>query len=161
MPAETKKDHTMKNIILTFSVASVLATGGAHAQNVGIGEPNPNAKLDIRGNGTSSSSSSLNVSDANSNAILTVRDDQKVGIGNSTPDASAVLDIQASNAGILIPRLTDNQMNAVANPAAGLLVYNSDQNKFFFFNGSQWIPLGTGGNNNASDPTLIYTTDGF
>lgn len=152
----------MKNIFLAFPVACILSAGVARAQNVGIGEPNPNARLDVKGNGTTSATSSLNVTDAGSQPVLTVRDDQKVGIRNSNPDASAVLDIQASNAGILIPRLTDGQMNAVINPAAGLLVYNSDQNTFFFFNGSQWIPLGTGSNNNNSgDPTLIYTTDGF
>ena len=50
-----------------------------------------------------------------------------VGIGTSTPDASAALDVRSSTGGVLVPRLTQAQRLAIAGPATGLLVYQTDQ----------------------------------
>jgi len=47
----------------------------------------------------------------------------QVGINNETPDASAALDITSTTAGILIPRMTQSQRDAVSSPATGLMVY--------------------------------------
>ena len=41
----------------------------------------------------------------------------------SSPNSSAMLDVQSSNKGLLVPRLTWTQMTAIVNPASGLLVY--------------------------------------
>lgn len=50
---------------------------------------------------------------------------QGVTIGSpNPPDPSAVLDVQSTQSGLLIPRMTDVQRNAIANPAEGLQVYN-------------------------------------
>lgn len=46
------------------------------------------------------------------------------GIGTETPNPSAVLDVVNDAAGILIPRMTSIQKNAIAAPAPGLLVYD-------------------------------------
>lgn len=133
------------------------------AQNVGIGQPNPSSRLEIRGNGISNATSALNVTDNNGNTILYAADDQRVGLRTTMPDASAVLDITATDAGILIPRLTDGQMNGIALPATGLLIYNSTQNRFFYYDGVQWVDLVGSGNqgSGSGDPTLLYTIDGF
>ncbi|MEO7312810.1 MAG: hypothetical protein ABIX01_20670 [Chitinophagaceae bacterium] len=48
---------------------------------------------------------------------------QAIGIGTSTPAASAALDVTSTNKGLLLPRLTDT--SAVASPTAGLLIYNN------------------------------------
>lgn len=54
---------------------------------------------------------------------------QGVNIGSNTnPDPSAILEISGTNGGLLIPRLTTLQRNAIANPAAGLHIYNLDDN---------------------------------
>ena len=52
---------------------------------------------------------------------------QGVGINETgtAPDASAGLDVSFNNRGFLPPRLTTNQRDAIANPAAGLMVYNT------------------------------------
>ena len=65
---------------------------------------------------------------------------QNVGISvdGSTPDNSAMLDIKSTIHGILIPRLSDAQRNAILSPATGLLIYNTTTNKFNFYNGSGW-----------------------
>ncbi len=62
-----------------------------------------------------------------------------VGIGTNTPDASAVLDLQATDKGILIPR-TDT--NLVIAPAVGLLIYETGDNTFYYFDGSFWRAFG-------------------
>lgn len=64
-----------------------------------------------------------------------------VGIGTTTPDPSAVLDVFATDKGFLPPRLTTAQRNAIANPAEGLQIYNSTDSIMEFWNGSCWIPF--------------------
>ena len=67
---------------------------------------------------------------------------ENVGIGTTTPDASAVLDIQSSNKGLLIPRMTSDQMRTINSPAAGLMVYQTGEKAgFYFYNGKDWKPL--------------------
>jgi hypothetical protein len=56
-------------------------------------------------------------------------------------DASAMLDVQSSDKGMLIPRLTSSQRLSIANPANGLLVYDENYNGFFFYNGGEWLSL--------------------
>ena len=69
-----------------------------------------------------------------------------VGVGTATPAASAALDVSATDKGILIPRLTLAQRDAVAAPATGLLIYQTDNTPgFYFFNGTQWASVSAGG----------------
>jgi hypothetical protein len=63
---------------------------------------------------------------------------QNLGIGTTNPNTSAKLDITSSNSGLLVPRMTTTDRNRIANPAKGLLVYDSTTNEFWFFNGSAW-----------------------
>jgi hypothetical protein len=56
-----------------------------------------------------------------------------VGIGTNTPAPSAVLELQANNKGMLVPRLTTAQRTAIAAPANSLLVYDTDVECFFYF----------------------------
>ena len=64
---------------------------------------------------------------------------QNIGIGTNTPNASAALEIRDTSRGILIPRMTMSQRNAIQNPAEGLMVYQTDSTKgFWYFNGLSW-----------------------
>lgn len=63
----------------------------------------------------------------------------QVGIGTNNPSASAALDISSTNKGLLLPRLNMQQIKNIASPVAGLTVYNTDQNKPCFFNGTEWL----------------------
>jgi hypothetical protein len=65
---------------------------------------------------------------------------QSVGIGTTTPNAAAALEIQSTTQGVLLPRLSTNEMNAVTNPVPGLTVYNTTEDRFFGY-GSQSIPF--------------------
>ncbi len=66
---------------------------------------------------------------------------QSVGIGTTTPNASAKLDISSDNAGVLVPRMTTGDRNRIVNPAKGLLVFDSTTNNFWFYNGNAWSQM--------------------
>jgi len=68
----------------------------------------------------------------------------QVGIGTTTPDASAMLDIQSTNSGILIPRMTATERDNIASPATGLMVYVTDDNTFWYFDGANWLNVNSG-----------------
>lgn len=67
---------------------------------------------------------------------------QGLSIGVPTPHSSAVVELSSSNRGLLAPRLTTAQRIAVANPAEGLLVYDTDLNLLMHFTGTLWAPVG-------------------
>lgn len=50
---------------------------------------------------------------------------QGVGIGTTNPNSSALLDITSTTKGLLMPRMTTAQRNAIVSPADGLLIYNT------------------------------------
>ena len=88
----------------------------------------------------------------------------QVGIGTTSPDASAVLDIQSSSndKGILIPRMTQAQRNAISSPATGLMIFQTDGNVgFYFYDGSSWESFGevktVNGNSPAADGNVTLT----
>jgi hypothetical protein len=60
---------------------------------------------------------------------------------SANPDASAILDVSSTTQGILIPRMTDAQRNAIPSPAIGLLIYNNTTNKFNFYKSTGWYEL--------------------
>ena len=66
-----------------------------------------------------------------------------VGIADTeiTPDPSAILDVQSTNQGALFPRMTSAQRLAISSPATGLLVYDTDEDLFFYKNETEWIGL--------------------
>lgn len=65
----------------------------------------------------------------------------QVGIGTITPDPSSMLDVTSSTKGMLAPRMTTIQKEAIVTPASGLLVYDTDLGNFCYYNGSSWITL--------------------
>ena len=101
---------------------------------------------------------------------------QNVAI-NSTgtaPDASAMLDVQSTTKGLLAPKMTLAQRNAISNPATGLLIYQTDGTTGFYYNsgttvsaiwttlttppsGNNWALTGNSGTNPATN--FIGTTD--
>ena len=66
---------------------------------------------------------------------------QNVGIGTSSPEASAKLDISSTSMGFLPPRMTYAQRNMISAPASGLMVYCMDcgiYGEHQFYNGTAW-----------------------
>jgi Chaperone of endosialidase/Head domain of trimeric autotransporter adhesin len=69
---------------------------------------------------------------------------QNIGIGTQAPNGSAILDVSSTTKGILVPRMTTAQRTAIANPAQGLLVYDTNEKGFAYYDGTAWSSL-TGG----------------
>ena len=108
--------------------------------------------------------------------LPTISFGQGVGI-NSTgnaPNSSAMLDIDVSalaandKKGLLIPRITTTERNAIPSPSAGLMIYNTTTGKINFFNGAYWREIdntissstvaggtGTGGNAAINDNGVV------
>src|SRR6195952_3392466 len=62
-----------------------------------------------------------------------------------TGQASSVLDIKSTSKGFLAPRMTGAQRLAIASPAEGLWVYQTDGVKgFYYYSSSAWLSLSSG-----------------
>ena len=75
-----------------------------------------------------------------------------MGIGTITPDKSALLDLFSTTAGFLMPRMTNAQRNALANPATGLMIFNTDTKIIEFNIGTTFAPIW--------DPVLTASSGG-
>lgn len=67
-----------------------------------------------------------NIAGAGYNDRMALTDLGSLGIGTTTPDASAKLDITSTTQGLLLPRMTKTQRDAISSPADGLLIYQTD-----------------------------------
>jgi hypothetical protein len=67
--------------------------------------------------------------------------DSDMGAGAPQANASAVLDVKSTTKGFLPPRMTTTEKNAIATPAAGLMIYDTTLNRPCFYNGTSWITL--------------------
>lgn len=75
-------------------------------------------------------------------ALFVLVANAQVGIGTISPDGSAQLDVQSTTKGALIPRMLDSDRTAIASPATGLLVYQTNGAAgFYYFDGTTWQPL--------------------
>ena len=69
----------------------------------------------------------------------------QIGINGdgSAPDASAMLDVVSTDKGMLIPRMTESQRDAMPNKAVGLLIFQTDELAgFYYYNGTSWAFVG-------------------
>ncbi len=71
-----------------------------------------------------------------------------INTDGSNPDASAMLEVKSTDKGMLIPRMTQTQITAISNPASGLLVFNTSDEKFYAYvlSGNKWkeVQYGSG-----------------
>lgn len=82
-----------------------------------------------------------------------------VGVGTLTPVASAQLEMQSTSQGFLAPRMTKAQRDAIAAPATGLLIYQTNSSPgFYYWNGSSWTSVVSKGAN-TSLSNLAATTN--
>lgn len=87
----------------------------------------------------------------------------QMGVGTTSPNSNAMLDIESTSRGLLPPRMTTAQRTAISPSGTGtsgdngLLVYDTDENAYYFWNGSSWQVLG------AADSSLgnIYLTSSY
>ena len=84
---------------------------------------------------------------------------QNVGIGANTftPDNSALLELQSTNSGLLLPRMTKSQRDSISSPATSLIIYQTDNTPGFYYNAGtpsspNWVR-----SSNSNDPTVFTT----
>jgi uncharacterized protein (TIGR02145 family) len=82
----------------------------------------------------------------------------RVGIGVLSPNTSAVLDVSSTTQGFLPPRMTLVQRDAIANPAAGLIIFNTTTNSLEIRNSSVWVALSTPASTAVFLPTIVIGT---
>jgi hypothetical protein len=72
----------------------------------------------------------------------------QLGVGTSTPHASAQLDVSSTSKGVLVTKMTQAQRTSITSPAVGLLVYQTDGTAGFYYNAGteaspSWIRIST------------------
>ena len=101
----------------------------------------------------------------------------QTGIGTTSPEASAKLDVSSTNKGFLPPRITltsETDITTIPSPATGLLVYNTGNNAglvagYYYWNGTSWATIATAsgysvgssymrGSRSAAQTTNLTTT---
>jgi hypothetical protein len=72
-----------------------------------------------------------------------------ISADNSSPDASSILELKSTSKGMLIPRMTTAERDAIVAPADGLLIYNTTTGTFNFYQ-TGWQVIGAVGASEAS-----------
>lgn len=92
-------------------------------------------------------------------ALSTIYGNAQVGIGTNAPHASAQLEVSSTTKGALMPRMTESQRVAIATPAAGLLVYQTDGRAgFYYYTGGNWTQLQSGATRSTPAGTIVSFT---
>lgn len=77
---------------------------------------------------------------------LTLHAQVKIGGAAVNPHASAILELDGGTTrGFLLPRMTTVNMNAIAAPAEGLMIYNTTDQSAYLRTNNAWVKLGSGG----------------
>ena len=67
----------------------------------------------------------------------------RIATDDYPPHPSAMLDVDDTATGILIPRMTETQRNSISSPATGLMLYQTDEPSGFYYNdGTTWTRIG-------------------
>jgi len=77
------------------------------------------------------------------------------GIGTTTPDASAKLEVVSTTQGFVMPRMTTAERTAIASPTEGLEVYDTTTSSHWYFDGTLWIENTTGGAADLTDDAWV------
>lgn len=78
---------------------------------------------------------------ANGSEVMRLFPAGNIGLGTTTPNASAAFDISSTTRGFLPPRMTSAQRDAINSPANGLLIYNTTTDKLQVRAASSWVDL--------------------
>jgi hypothetical protein len=77
--------------------------------------------------------------------IISTASFSQIGIGTTTPETSAILDISVDNLpanakkGLMPPKMTQTERDAITLPAVGLMVFNTTTNRPNFWSGTEWL----------------------
>ena len=96
--------------------------------------------------------------------LVTASTFAQVGIGTNTPDASSILDITSTTGGLLTPRMTAAQRDAITSPSQGLIIFCTDcasgEGELQISLSSVWKNLPVGDVNDPPPPMIGDTYQG-
>jgi len=93
----------------------------------------------FRGSFIAAKSRHLFLADGEGNVKIMADSVGNVGIGTSSPSASALLDVSSTTKGALMPRMTTTQRDAISSPATGLELFNTTTNSKQIYDGTRWV----------------------
>jgi hypothetical protein len=113
------------------------------SQNLTIGENfaisnNGNQTIDIDANNNQTNAVFRVTNNGTANELFRCNEAGNFMIGTNTEIASAKFNVDSTTQGILFPRMTTTQKNAIASPAAGLVVYDTTLGKLCVRTASSW-----------------------
>ncbi|MEP3387720.1 MAG: hypothetical protein ABJO02_06015 [Reichenbachiella sp.] len=80
-------------------------------------------------------------------------------VNQETPHSSAVLDVSSNSRGVLFPQMNTATRDLIPSPAEGLLIYNTDNKTYEFFNGTEWLGMGVVSNPVPAVPSISLQTN--
>lgn len=107
------------------------------------------------------SDSSVMLRSGGNTTRMTIAKNGNVGINTTGPNNSALLDMNSTSKGLLIPRMTSAQRIAIPTPGPGLMVYDLTAKTIFLHDGTQWQPFAMMSANvqqavNSTQPTITF-----
>ena len=90
---------------------------------------------------SSSLSNNIIIADGQGNRRINVDASGRVGIGTNTPSTTAILDLTSTTGGLLLPRMTTTQRDAIVSPPAGLLIFNTTTDTAQVRTSTTWVSL--------------------
>lgn len=112
---------------------SYKANSQTGAAQIGL---SPNGDISFRTETSKTTGSTASVS-----TRMLIDSSGNVGIGTTSPDINAILQLNSATQGFLPPRMTTTQKNAISTPPSGLVLYDTTTNKLCVYNGTSWIDL--------------------
>ncbi len=83
------------------------------------------------------------------------------GIGTTSPNASSLLEVKSTTKGVLLPRMTKAQRDAIGSPVDGLLIYQTNNTPgFYYYKGSSWKAISVNNVRGLGDNLFIGSSAG-
>ncbi len=90
--------------------------------------------------------------------LLSEAQDISINTTGNSGHASAILDLTTTEKGVLFPRMTSAQRQAIPSPATGLYVFDTDENDLMIYNGSEWLRANKLSSTWTDSNTFTYLT---